>query len=113
MSTRTAATSAANSPHSTSTRSVNRWFRIRYLAVVVIVAWAAYRLWHVEMPQLRALQHQQQTLQTKLTALQQQQTQLKTQVKEYQSKAFIAQYASQNLHLVLPGQVPFTIPAKH
>lgn len=110
MASRAAATSAASNPkRATESRTVNRWFRVRYLAVAVVLVWALFRFWHVEMPQLSQLSRQQQALQTKLSSLQTQQGHLKTQVKEYQNDAFIAKYASEHLHLVLPGQVPFTV----
>lgn len=108
LASRTAATTIAKNPD--KARGVfPRWFKIRYLVVLVILAYAASYLWHSEMPQLTVLKHQQHTLQSQLSTLQKQQTNLKRQVAEYHSKSFLEAYASQHFHLVTPGEKLFDV----
>lgn len=91
----------------------NRWLRLRYLVVLVVLVWAGWRFWSVELPQITALHHQQQSLQSQLSSLQAQQNDLKRKVAEFHNKQFLQQYATQHYGLVVPGQQLFDVGPKH
>lgn len=84
-------------------------FRLRYLAVIVICAWAAYDYMHVERPQIIELQVQHKQLESQLTSLKNQQQSLQKEKQQLNSKSFIEKYATEHNDLVMPNQIPFNL----
>ncbi len=84
-------------------------FRIRYLVLLLVLVWAGYDYLHVQLPQLRSLEAQEERLQVQLHTLDQQHANLSMQARQLQSDAYVAKYASERYNLVLPGQVAFTV----
>lgn len=115
MAFRATATSVpiSSKPERGSRQKAQPWFKIRYLAVLVVLVWAGIRFWHVEMPQVTQLAQQKHQLESQLKNLQTQQSKLQVQVAEFKNNSFLAAYAGQHYQMVAPGQVMFTVSSKH
>jgi cell division protein FtsB len=83
--------------------------KLRYIAVIALCTIAAYQYFSVQRGQLVQLHQKQTRLHTQLVSLHNQQAQLSKQQKQLNDKAYIARYASEHYHLILPGQVPFQL----
>lgn|GEM_PF-3046092 len=83
--------------------------KLRYVAVIVLCSIAAYHYWAVQRVQLQQLDQQQSRLQTQISSLQQQNTALTKEQKQLNDDTYIARYASEHYHLILPGQVAFNL----
>jgi cell division protein FtsB len=84
-------------------------FRLRYVAVLIVVIWGAYQYFHVQRAEYQALKSREAALQAQLQAMQEKQKDLEQQAQELQSDDYIARYASQHFNLVMPGQVSFVV----
>ncbi|WP_067850121.1 FtsB family cell division protein [Alicyclobacillus mali (ex Roth et al. 2021)] len=83
--------------------------RIRYVAALVICAWAFFYFWHAERPQLRQLAAENAKLERQLTSLQAEQRTLQTQKQQLNNPAYIEKYATEHQNLVMPNTVPFDL----
>jgi cell division protein FtsB len=86
-----------------------KWFKLRYIALLVVCGWATYYYWHVQYPQLKMLSAKQAQLQQSLDAATKQHAALVQQSTQLQDDSYIAQYASQHYNLILPGQIAFDV----
>lgn len=83
--------------------------RLRYVALIVICAWAAVYFLHEERPQLTQLKVQNQRLQNELGQMKAQQQTLQKQKQQLNDPSYIEKYATEHQNLVMPGQVPFDL----
>jgi len=81
----------------------------RYLAVLLVGGWALYYHFHLQSPQLQALQSKAASLQGQLAEAEKEHARLVKQAQEFQNDDFIARYASERYNLILPGQVAFDV----
>lgn len=81
--------------------------KLRYVVLLIVLAWAGYHYWSVQRPELLSLESQQSALKSQIATLQQKHTLLTHQVSELNSNRFIENYAANHFNLILPGQVPF------
>ncbi|MCL6444792.1 MAG: septum formation initiator family protein [Alicyclobacillus sp.] len=114
MASRFAAASAwegvGQSPHVRRTRTPR--LRLRYVALAAVCGWAVYYYAHVQRTQLVQLQQKEASLRAQLKAATATQVALKRKVAEFQNDTFIARYASEQFHLIQPGQVSFVLSGK-
>ena len=85
------------------------FFRVRYLLVAIVLVWAGYHYFAVQLPQYQALKSQEATLTKQLHTLQAKHQQLQKQETELKDPAYILQYAAKKYNLVAPGQVAFNV----
>lgn len=98
-------------PFTSSRQSSRRRFpvKLRYVAVAVLLSIAAYHYFTVQRVQLAQLNQKQEKLHTELVQLQAQHSKLSKEQQQLNDKSYIARYAAEHYHLILPGQIPFDL----
>lgn len=101
---------SSNNTHRREKHRKRPYFRLRYVALALILGWALFQYLHVERPQLVQLHAQQQQLQSQYSHLKKQAQQLQEEKEQFTNKSFVEKYAENHFGLTMPNQVPFNLP---